>query len=136
MQTHLQRYVMAIPYYHTKEINFPLQYIAEPDNEIRITFPRQLDWERHYMLQAGKYGCLVFWIPAESQTSPRQDGHYANDTLGEIARWSVELKYNPTLKIVVGIDPGFYSRDQIERNWRADNPHYPKFCSTFAETVE
>lgn len=128
----------AIPYYHSSEISFPLMKIAMEGTLNH--FSRQLDWERHYLALAAKqskqHGCIIFWLPEESKTNPRTDGAYATDTRGEIARWSVELKYNPTYNVVVGAEQGFPGLSQIHRNFIADQGSDFPFYPTLTETVK
>ena len=125
---------IAIPYYHSKELHFPLLDIAAQGD---VTFfERQLNWERHYIEEAAKHGCLIFWLPNESKVNPRTDGAYATDTRGEIGRWSIELKYNPTYRIVVGAEPEFPSLDVLHRNFNFDQGKDVVFYKTLEELVD
>lgn len=81
-------------------------------------FPRQLSWERHYLEQAAFHGCIIFWLPCESKTSPRTDGlPYAMDTRGELGEWRGRLMEASFLKVVVGAEIGFPGLSQIQRNF-------------------
>jgi len=135
IQKILPHFYAAIPYYFSTLENYPLRNLGIPGKE--GVFSRQLNWERHYLDHAAKNGCLIFWLPEESKTNPRtpEEGPYATDTRGEIARWSVELKYNPTYRIVVGAEKGFPNLSQIDRNFSADQKTSFPFYKTLAVTV-
>jgi len=71
-------------------------------------FRRQTIWERYYIMQALKYGCVICWLPSESKSNPRADGNpYARDTLGEIGEMRGHLIHNPSLHFVLGAEPDF-----------------------------
>jgi hypothetical protein len=133
IRRHLPRFYAAVPYYHHAEEAYPLMEQAEPGQP--NAFERQLDWECHYLERAARDGCVIFWLPEESRTKPRSSGAYATDTRGEIARWSVERKYNPRFRVVVGAEPNFYSLSQIQRNWNRDRGREEPFHPTLAATV-
>lgn len=124
---------VAIPYYHTKEVKYPLMDIAERGTGEE--FPRQQDWERYYLDVASTSGSIIFWLPEESKTNPRADGQYARDTRGEIGEWRGRLMANPILKVAVGGEEGFSGFDQIMRNFKsAVGQNFPIY-STLDETV-
>ena len=132
----LPKFYAAIPYYHNSEVRFPLMEHAE--RGLPNAFPRQLNWERYYMLEAAKFGCLIFFLPEESKTEPRPSdaGPYATDTRGEIARWSVELKYNHHYRLVVGVEPGFVGLDQIKRNFDLDQGYKFPFRTSLEDVAK
>jgi len=130
----IPHFYAAIPYYHSPEIHFPLMDQAEEG--IPNHFKRQLDWERYHLEFAAKHGCIIFWLPEESKKNPRTSGAYATDTRGEIARWSVELKYNSAYRIAVGAEAGFPGLSQIYRNFCADQGYDFPIRPTLAETVK
>lgn len=144
LQRYLKQFYVAIPYYHHSREHFPLLERKEPGIEGR--FKRQLNWERHYIDLASKNGCLIFWLPEESKINPRlpDEGPYATDTRGEIARASVELKYNPKNRVVAGAEKDFYSLSQIQRNFALDQgfiddtkfPFYETLPLTIAAAIE
>jgi hypothetical protein len=133
IRRHVPNFYVAIPYYHHAEETYPLMAQAEPGQQ--GVFERQLNWEWHYLDLAARDGCVIFWLPEESKVKPRSSGAYATDTRGEIARWSVERKYNPHYRVVVGAEPGFPSLSQIQRNWNRDQGREEPFPTTLAETV-
>lgn len=90
-----------------------------------IAFKRQVLWERHYMRLAASWpmgGCLIFWLPLEDPLNPRpkEEGPYGQDTYGEIPRWSVEKKYDPKLRMVIGAEKGYFGLSQIKVNLDED----------------
>lgn len=125
---------IAIPYYVGGEIHYPLLDVAATGD--LTFFERQLNWERHYIEQAAKIGCLIFWLPNESKIHPRSDGAFATDTRGEIGRWSVEQKYNPDFRVVVGAQLEFPSLSQIQRNFSLDQDKEVTFFGTLEEVVD
>ena len=135
IRKHLPHAYVAIPYYDNSEMSFPLMSQAIEGTDADGRFEHQLDWERHYLALAAKQGCIIFWLPEESKLKPRTSGAYATDTRGEIGRWSVELKYNPQYRIVIGAEPKFPSLSEIHRNFIADQGFDFQFHSTLTETV-
>lgn len=136
---HLGRFYVAIPYYYNTQDDYPLMCMCEKGKEDH--FARQLNWERYYIDLAQQQGCLIFWLPEEDTTNPRlpEEGPYASDTRGEIARASVELKYNPGNRLVVGAEPKFPGLSQMQRNFSLDqglqgDAKWP-FCASLEETV-
>lgn len=101
-------------------------------------FPRQLNWERHYLELAAKKGCIIFWLPCESKTDPHPGPEpYAMDTRGELGEWRGRMMGDRSLLIAVGAEPGFYGLSQIQRNFSQSlgyNFPFP-IASTLAETV-
>lgn len=132
----LEKCVIAIPYYFAADEHFPLKETAEEG--VPGKFGRQLAWERYYLEEAAKKGCIIFWLPEENKLKPRplDAGPYATDTRGEIGRWSVEQKYNPDYNVVLGAEENFFSLSQIERNWIADQGHDVVFPRTIPELVD
>lgn len=132
----LEKCVVAIPYYFATDLHFPLQESASPGIEGK--FDRQLKWERYYLEEAAKIGCVIFWLPEESKVNPRplDAGPYATDTRGELGRWSVEQKYNPNFNVVVGAEENFVSVSQIKRNWIADQGHDVVFPNNIVDLVD
>lgn len=84
-------------------------------------FPRQTDWERHFLRQAGgncETGCIIFWLAAESKRTPRNDGQpYARDTAGEVGEWRAHLMHDKTLRVAMGADPDYPGLSVVERNF-------------------
>lgn len=78
-------------------------------------FSRQTLWERKYMMFAAKYGCLIFWLPCESTVNPRpkSQGPYAQDTYGEIGRYSAIVSAQKDLKLCIGAEKDFPGLDVI-----------------------
>jgi len=99
-------------------------------------FDRQLTWERYYLDLAATTGCLIFWLPSESQVNPRIGSDpYAMDTRGELGEWRGQLMHNPSLRVVVGADRGFPGLSQIQRNFSLATKSVFPIYETLAETV-
>jgi hypothetical protein len=100
-----------------------------------MPFASQTLWERHYLEMASYYGCIIFWLPTESKTHPRlkKDGPYAQDTYGELGRWSIKSAYPEhfsfqkapgkprRVNLVVGGEPKFPGLSTIKKNYSADH---------------
>lgn len=132
----IETFQVAIPYWHGAADLYPLvKEAAQPDDE--NYFDRQLDWERHYIVESMRFGCLIIWLPEELESDKREDGPYACDTRGELGRYSVEKKYNPHYNVAIGGQEKFHSISQIKRNFAKDqgDENFP-FHSTLQETVD
>lgn len=80
-------------------------------------FPRQLDWERHFLGMAGELGCIIFWLGCESEGSPHPGPEpYAMDTRGELGEWRWRMKTGDA-RVVIGAEKGFHGLSQIQRNF-------------------
>ncbi len=104
-------------------------------------FDRQLTWERHYLDLASRRGCIIFWLPCESETAPRTgEGSYAMDTRGELGEWRGRLMHNRDLPIVIGAEVNFPGLSQIQRNFNlalgTDFTIYPTLGSTISAAIE
>lgn len=78
---------------------------------------RQLEWERHYLAQAGigtgVPGCVIFWLGLESATHPHPGPEpYAMDTRRELGKFTAYAEMM-NVRMVVGGDRGFYGLDVI-----------------------
>lgn len=130
-------FFVAIPCRY--DADHPLQAFRAEDMD--RPFDRQLAWERHYLGLASRKGCIIFWLPCESQSSPRADGlPYAMDTRGELGEWRGRLMYDKTLKAVVGAEAGFPGLDVIQRNFNlalsCDFPIYGSMEETVNASVK
>lgn len=105
-------------------------------------FDRQLTWERHYLDIASEKGCIIFWLPCEDKSFPRndEDGPYAMDTRGELGEWRGRMMHNPKLRVVIGAQKDFPGLSQIQRNFNFalgyDFPIYETLEETVAAAVE
>jgi hypothetical protein len=99
-------------------------------------FDRQTHWERFHLKIAALTGCLIFWLPCESKTNPRQgNGPYARDTYGELGEWRGHLMHDPALRIVVGAEQDFPGLDKIKYDFcAATSSNFPIY-GTLEETV-
>jgi hypothetical protein len=116
--------------------------------EGRLDPGHQLDWEYWWMQEAARWstirmGCLFFWLPRESETSPRPGGCFARDTRCELGVWIVEKRINPTIQLVVGgqpevseAEPGFDGFDVLERNFKLRLGQEYAFHRTLEATLD
>jgi hypothetical protein len=99
-------------------------------------FPRQLNWERYYLVSAARFGCIIAWLPNEDQASPRNDGQpYARDTYGELGEWRGRLMYDRTTHFAIGAEPNFPGLDVISRNFSLAIGEQFKISQTLEDTV-
>lgn len=129
-------FFVAIPCRYSAD--HPLQIFRA--EETGQPFDRQLTWERYYLdcaSQPSQPGCIIFWLPCESQVSPRSDGlPYAMDTRGELGEWRGRLMYNSRLSVVVGAEENFPGLSQIQRNFdQALGRDFP-ICGSMEETAD
>jgi hypothetical protein len=131
-------FVVAIPCRYTA--GHPLfAHKVEGDG---TPFDRQLTWERYYLELASIRGCIIFWLPAESRSHPRDDGlPYAMDTRGELGEWRWRMKR--TAQVVIGAEPDFPGLSVIQRNFNLalgykdeDFPIYPNLETLAEKAVE
>ncbi len=92
------------------------------------------------MQKTQENGCIIFWLPEESRTNPRDDGSpYARDTYGELGEWRARCstKQNWLVsapRVVIGAEPGFPGLKQIKTNFEAMIPGFP-FYDSLEETI-
>lgn len=141
LQRHIKNFDVAIPCRY-KEGHPLWQYKVEG---FEGDFDRQLTWERQWLTWAAYTGCIIFWLPCESQESPRSrldDCPYAMDTRGELGEWRGRLMNPPDymkgkeIRIVIGAEPEFPGLSQIQRNFNeALDKEFPIY-STLTDTVK
>ncbi len=136
IRKHIANFYAVIPCPYPKD--HPLQKFRMEGND--NLFDRQLNWERHYLDEIGRYGCILFWLPCESKIKPRGDGGpYASDTRGELGEWRGRLMHNRNLRVVIGAESAFPGLDVIHRNFnlatRAFFPIYETMEKTVAAAV-
>lgn len=87
-------------------------------------------WERHFMENSSKNGCLIFWLPAEDRECPRDDGNpYAMTTRGEIGEWRGRYMYDKSIQMVVGAENSFKGLRTIHENFLAIDYNFPIYNS-------
>ena len=101
---------------------------------------RQLEWERHYLHQAGLAqnvpGCVIFWLGLEDKERPHPGPEpYAMDTRREIGKFTAYAEMMPT-RVVVGGDKAFHGLDVILFEFRAAFRGTFPFYETMSEVVE
>ena len=106
-------------------------------------FKSAATWERHYLERAAdtKNGCIVFWLPCESKTEPRKDGHpYGLDSRSELGEWRgryVERKllapHQPNYNLAIGTESGFLGERTVRQNFEDVGM---SLCSSMNETAK
>lgn len=110
----------------------------------RMKFPRQLNWERYFLKEAGigfTPGCVIFWLPEESRKNPHPGPEpYSMDTRGEIAEWRMRVKFQ-NARVVIGCpdQDAYHGFSQIHRNYSLELgyqfPVYPTMEATVHAAV-
>ncbi|PIN81943.1 hypothetical protein COV11_00510 [Candidatus Woesearchaeota archaeon CG10_big_fil_rev_8_21_14_0_10_30_7] len=91
----------------------------------KFVYDEQVDWETHYLNEAAKNGCIIFWLAKESKH--QCDRAYAQTTRFEIAEWTTHHQYDNSINIVVGIEQGFTGAKYIRKRLINDCPDIPLF---------
>jgi hypothetical protein len=128
-------FYVAIPYYVDILPKDHIAVIGRAAGDENY-FPRQLNWERHYLDLASTQGAIIFWLPEESKVNPRVGGGpYATDTRGELGEWRGRMVYDKLLAVVVGGEEGFEGFDVLKRNFKFVAGDEFKIYSTLEDTV-
>lgn len=128
--------VIAVPHHKWDGTNPLHHYFSEDEDPKRFEY--QLNWEQHYLHEAGlgKHpGCIIFWLPEESKAHPHPGPEpYAMDTRRELGKWEMLMKYKRA-RVVVG-GQSFYGISQIQRDFSYELGRPFTIHSTMKETAE
>lgn len=83
----------------------------------------QLTWEKSHLRHARDYGCLLFWLAAESEDAPapnKPGRAYAQTTRIEFGRAVGWRDYAATMAISLGIDPAYEGSVDYYRHTAAE----------------
>lgn len=129
---YIQHFYAAIPCCYQE--GHPLLRFRAVD--IKNYFDRRTIWERHYLNMAATDGCIIFWLPCESKTSPCADNNpYAMDTRGELGEWRGRLMNDHNLRVVIGAEPDFPGLSQIQCNFNLGLGFEFPIYSTLSQTI-
>lgn len=84
-----------------------------------FVYEKQVDWETHFLRQAGKMGVVGFWLAAQTVETPGRA--YAQTSRFELAEWKMRHEYEG-IKLTVGIEQDFGNDRYIKRRFRQDCP--------------
>jgi len=107
----------------------PLLVIASPrrlDRSRTFDYAVQVDWETHHLRRAAECGVILFWLPAETVSTPGRA--YAQTSRFELAEWKVRHERDGA-RIVVGIEDGFSGARYIRHRFGQDCPRVPLVSS-------
>jgi hypothetical protein len=125
-------FYVAVPCRWTAEHPLYSHRIGGDENR----FQRQTPWERYYLANAARSGCIIAWLPCEDKNNPRADGQpYARDTYGEIGEWRGRLMHGRSLRFVIGAEEKFPGLDVMSRNFEWALGDSFKIHSTLEETI-
>lgn len=100
--------------------------------EGEFIYEKQVDWERHYLREAGRSGVILFWLANQTEETPGRP--YAQTTRYEIGEWMAKHQSQGS-KLVIGIEHGFSNERYIRRRQSEDYPSIPIF-DNLAATVK
>lgn len=120
----------------------------EKTPEYALPFENQTMWERYYLKLASWHGSIVCWLPNEDKKNPRpkEQGPYAQDTYGELGRWSImssdpqrfsidEDSKGRRINLTIGAEENFPGLSVIQKNFNADHGKDFPIHSTLEETI-
>jgi hypothetical protein len=126
--------IQSAPDWHSDAIQYfiDLKKMMSPYTDDVIASPKMLDkpeefyyekqvaWESKHLKQAAETGVILFWLanPIEEHLDPSRS--YAQTTRFEIAEWFGKKVNNPSIQIVVGIEPGFHGARYIKQRFQND----------------
>ena len=84
-----------------------------------FVYEKQVDWETHFLRQAGRIGVIGFWLAAQTVETPGRA--YAQTTRFELAEWKMRHEYEG-VKLTLGIEDGFGNARYIKRRFNQDCP--------------
>lgn len=125
----------AIEYLVSKEENFTIASPHRPGGKIFPSkkFPRQREWERHYLKIAKKDGCVMFWLPGEEE-------HDCNKVYGAMSRFELGQMFtyfelDNSTNFCIGSDGKFPEIHTIEYDLTLNAPN-KKIFSTLEKTCD
>ncbi|MEP6710622.1 MAG: hypothetical protein ABJA64_02800 [Candidatus Saccharibacteria bacterium] len=101
--------------------------VASPRKEYGVSefiYEKQVNWERHYLREAGKSGVILFWLANQVEETPGRP--YAQTTRYEIGEWMAKHQSQGS-KLVIGIESGFSNERYIRHRQQEDYPNIPIF---------
>lgn len=118
-----------------RHLRWDLIQLAEKDTGLYQQFERQRAWEQYYLYAAAQKGCIVFWLPKESECKDDIHKVYAHITMMELGQWIARCKTNRGINLVIGTDGHFPEWSTIEFEIKTEIPHVRIF-STLKETLD
>lgn len=134
IRARIERFYVAIPQRYPDTHPLSSHFVAGNGSQ----FTRQLAWEIHFIKKAAMRGCILAWLPRESETDPRprENGPYAQDTYGELGRYGRMTGSDPSLSMVVGAEPEFFGLSCIQRNLSEDYGRDFPIHGSLGDTVD
>lgn len=120
----------------TREISKHLTIFTEPArSEEYKAFERQRAWEQFYLNQAAEKGCILFWLPKESDVKEFEGKVYAHITMMELGEWIARKKMNPKINLVIGTDGDFPEWSTIEFELKTELPDLT-ICTSLDQSID
>ena len=96
-------------------------------------FNTQRAWERHYLEIAAYAGCIMFWLPGETDHECKKS--YGAMTRLELGQAMTEYRHDKDYRFVIGSDGKFSELDIIKYDLKLDAPD-KKIFTTLEETCD
>ncbi|MCX6728642.1 MAG: hypothetical protein NTV39_02655 [Candidatus Saccharibacteria bacterium] len=97
--------------------------VASPRGDFKksksFVYEKQVDWETHYLREAGKNGVVLFWLAGQTTDTPGRS--FAQTSRFELAEWKVRHERDG-VKLTIGIDENFGNARYIRRRFSQDAP--------------
>lgn len=106
------------------QIETDLLDVVESDKLEYDVFPRQRAWEQHYMYNAARNGCIMFWLCKEAAIRQFPNKVYAHITMLELGKWIERKKLLPETRLVIGTDGEFPELSTIEFEIGTELPEF------------
>lgn len=104
-------------------------HVANPRHdyaEDEFDFDKQVEWEWQQLERAAEHGGILFWFAAQDYNEPYEEGRaYAQTSrieFGEVFGWK---KYNSSLNVALGIDPGYEGGNESYFRKKANHFNVP-----------
>lgn len=95
-------------------------HIANPRREhVGSGFDKsaQIRWEKRNLWRASLFGGIIFWLAAQDFSLPYESGRlYAQTTRQEFGRAMGWLDYNPSVRVSLGMEPGYNGNEDYYRD--------------------
>jgi hypothetical protein len=109
----------AITHIHNLDTGIVVASPRKDYPEGTFVYEKQVDWETHFLREAGRYGVVGFWLAGQVEETPGRA--YAQTTRFELAEWKMMHQFQGT-KLTIGIEEGFGNARYVRRRFAQDCP--------------
>lgn len=98
--------------------------IANPRRDYldgQFDYDAQVEWEQRYLRRAATYGGIIFWLARQDHSLPYEKGRpYAQTTRFEFGRSLGWRDFDPTIRVVIGMEPGYKGSERYYKKCAAE----------------